>query len=134
MLSFSVPGNKEGAVTASEKMERFCEENDMDPRFAMSLPLAIEELLVVMCEHCLGENENRYADVRIKIDAEGIVLRIRCGGRIFDPIQWYNDHRATMSREELLGDDTLGIRLISRKAKEIKFKRTMGVNNLIVLL
>ena len=133
-ISFSVPGDKEGAVTASEKMSIFCEENDVDPRFAMSLPLALEELLVVMSEHSLGEDEHKYADVRILIDRKGIVLRIRCGGKIFDPIHWYHEKKATMTKEELMLDDSLGIRLIDEKSKQILFKSTFGVNNLIVVL
>ena len=132
-VSLSVPGDKDGAVSASLAMEMFCEKNDIDPRLAMSLPLALEELLVVMAEHCLEEDENKYADVRILIDAKGIVLRIRCGGKIFDPIKWYHDKKATMSKEELMFDDSLGIRLIDEKSKQIMFKRTLGVNNLIVI-
>ena len=36
--------------------------------------------------------------------------------------------------KELLEDDSLGIRLINEKARSITFKRTLGVNNLIVEL
>ncbi|MBO4395395.1 MAG: hypothetical protein J5819_03510 [Eubacterium sp.] len=133
LLSFSVPGDKDGAVSASRMMEQFCEENDMNPRYAMSIPLALEELLVVMGEHCLGDDKNRFADVRIMIDEDGIVLRIRCGGKLFDPLKWYEDRQKTMSAEELLADDTLGIKLISEKADVIYFKRTLGVNNLIAI-
>ena len=89
VLSFSVSGDKEGVVEASQKMEQFCEENDMNPRFSMMLPLAIEELLVVLGEHCLGNNRNRYADVRIMIYRDGVLMRIRCGGKMFDPMEWY---------------------------------------------
>ena len=39
-----------------------------------------------------------------------------------------------MTAEELLEDDSLGIRLINEKARSITFKRTLGVNNLIVEL
>ena len=82
----------------------------------------------------LGEDEHKYADVRILIDRKGIVLRIRCGGKIFDPIHWYHEKKATMTKEELMLDDSLGIRLIDEKSKQILFKSTFGVNNLIVVL
>ncbi len=134
IYSFSVRGNKEGAVSASMMMEQFCEKNDIDPRFAMSLPLALEELLVIMNERCLGEDEKKFADVRMMVDDQGIILRIRCGGPIFDPIKWYRDKIEKMTPEELLEDESLGIRLINKKAKMITFKRTLGVNNLIVEL
>ncbi len=134
IYAFSVQGSTEGAVLASELMEVFCEKNDIDPRFAMSLPLALEELLVIMNEHCLGGDEKKFANVRIMVDEEGIVFRIRCGGPIFDPIKWYRDKVDRMTPEELLEDESLGIRLITKKAKNIVFKRTLGVNNLIVQL
>lgn len=132
LLSFSVSGDKDGAVDASEKMAHFCDENEMEPRLSMMLPLALEELLVVLGEHCLAEDKNRYADVRIMIHKDGVLLRIRCGGVLFDPMEWYHKRKESMSKEELLADDTLGIRMIDEKAKSIMFKRTLGVNNLIV--
>ena len=132
LLSFSVSGDKDGAVDASEKMALFCDENEMEPRLSMMLPLALEELLVVLGEHCLAEDKNQYADVRIMIHKDGVLLRIRCGGVLFDPMEWYHKRKESMSKEELLADDTLGIRMIDEKAKSILFKRTLGVNNLIV--
>ena len=131
-ISFSVPGNKEGAVAASQKMEEFCDENDMSPKISMSLTLALEELLVVMGEHCLNNDVSKFIEVRILMYKFGTILRIRCGGEIFDPMEWYREKRENMTAEELLDDDSLGIKMIEKKAKSIIFKRTLGVNNLIV--
>ena len=133
-LAFSVPGNKEGAVEASRRMEEFCDENDVSPKFAMMLPLALEELLVIIAEHCLGGDEKKYADVRIFSYNNDVILRIRCGGVDFDPMEWYDKRQKTLSKEELMDDDTLGIQLIQKKAKEIMYRRTLGANNLVVRL
>lgn len=131
-ISFSVPGSAQGAVVASQRMAEFCEKQEMDPSLAMMLPLAIEEMLVLVNEHCFEHNEKMFADVRIQISEEELLLRIRCGGKLFDPIADYRRRIAGMSEEELLMDESLGIRMVTQMANSVTFRRTLGVNNLIV--
>lgn len=133
-ISFSVPGSAEGAVMASARMSEFCEQQEMDPRYEMMLPLALEEMLVLVNEHCFEENEDMYADVRILCSKEEVLLRIRCGGRIYDPVAEYQKRVQNMSEEELLMDESLGMRMITEAAKSVTFRRTLGVNNLVVIL
>ena len=133
-ISFSVPGSAEGAVTASERMSEFCEQQEMEPRYAMMLPLALEEMLVLVNEHCFEGNEEMYADVRILCSQAEVLLRIRCGGRIYDPVAEYQKRVQNMSEEELLMDESLGMRMITEAAKSVTFRRTLGVNNLVVIL
>ena len=97
------------------------------------LPLAIEEMLVLVNEHCFEQNEKMYADVRIQISEEELLLRIRCGGKLFDPIADYRKRTEGMSEEELLMDESLGIRMVTQMAKSVTFRRTLGVNNLVVI-
>ena len=118
---------------ASERMAEFCEQNELDPSLAMMLPLAIEEMLVLVNEHCFEHNDKMYSDVRIVISNEELLLRIRCGGKLFDPIADYRKRTAGMSEEELLMDESLGIRMVTQMAKTVSFRRTLGVNNLIVI-
>lgn len=133
-ISFSVPGSVEGAVTASARMSEFCEEQELDPRYSMMLPLALEEMLVLVNEHCFEGNDTMYADVRILLSQKEVLLRIRCGGKLFDPIADYHKRTEGMSEEELLMDESLGIRMITEAAKSVTFRRTLGVNNLVVIL
>lgn len=133
-ISFSVPGSAEGAVTASARMSEFCEEQEMDPRYGMMLPLALEEMLVLVNDHCFEGNASMYADVRILLSQDEVLLRIRCGGKLFDPIADYHKRTEGMSEEELLMDESLGIRMITEAAKSVTFRRTLGVNNLVVIL
>ena len=113
-------------------MAEFCEKQELDPSLAMMLPLAIEEMLVLVNEHCFEHNEKMFADVRIQISEEELLLRIRCGGKLFDPIADYRRRTADMSEEELLMDESLGIRMVTQMANSVTFRRTLGVNNLIV--
>ena len=131
-ISFSVPGSAQGAVVASERMAEFCEQHELDPELSMMLPLAIEEMLVLVNEHCFENNDKMYADVRIVISAKELLLRIRCGGKLFDPIADYRKRTEGMSEEDLLMDESLGIRMITQAADSVTFRRTLGVNNLVV--
>lgn len=133
-LSFSVPGSAEGAVGASAKLSEFCETQGMDMNHCMMLPLALEEMLVLVNEHCFLQDASMFADVRILLSQDEVLLRIRCGGKLFDPIADYRKRTAGMSQEELLMDESLGIRMIVEAAKSVTFRRTLGVNNLVVVI
>lgn len=133
-ISFSVPGSVDGAMTASARMAEFCEQQELDAQVSMMLPLAIEEMLVLVNEHCFEGNEKMFSDVRIFLSNEEVLLRIRCGGKLFDPIADYRRRTERMSEEELLMDESLGIRMIAEAAKSVTFRRTLGVNNLVVIL
>ncbi len=133
-ISFSVQNTVEGAVKASQRMEEFFSEKDVSSKYTMTLPMALEELLLVVNEHCLKDMPDQSIDVRIFIDNDDILLRIRCGGKVFDPVAWYRKRSATMSVEEMLMDDSLGMKMIDTKAKDIIFQNTFGVNNLVVII
>ncbi|MCR5796331.1 MAG: hypothetical protein K6G63_00220 [Eubacterium sp.] len=135
VIAFSVPGDKDGAVEASRQVEEFFEDKDFSPKLVMQLSLALEELLVICGEKCLENNNTMFEDVRIMIyNNSSIILRIRCGGKMFDPIEWYREREANMTPEEMLENMSMGIRMIDKKSKAILYKRTLGVNNLIVEL
>lgn len=133
-LSFSVSADKEGAARAAEKIEAFCEENDFSPKLSMGIPLAVEEIVSVMSERCLLNHPEKYSDVRIFKSGEDVLIRVRCGGEYFDPVEWYRKKLTVLSQEEWLDDPSMGIKLINDMSKEIRFSRTFGVNNLVAVL
>ena len=133
-ISFSVSAAKESAAEASMKVAIFCEENELSPKLSMGLPLAIEEILNIMSEHCFHNDPEKYSDVRIFKNEQGVLIRVRCGGEVFDPVEWYKEKINTLSEEELMFDDSLGMKLLTELSQEINFSRTFGVNNLIAIL
>lgn len=133
-ISFSVEGNTEGALEASQRMADFCDENEISPKVKMVLSMALEELLIIVNEHCLKDRGEQYVDVRIFLDQDGLLLRIRCGGRVFDPVAWYKNRSRSMSVEEQLMDESLGMKMIAGQAKSVTFQNTFGMNNLIVVM
>ena len=133
-ISFSVQNTAEGAVRASQEMEEFCRENNVKKSLSRFLPMALEELLVIVNERCLRGRGVQYVDVRILFDEDGLLMRIRCDGKIFNPVAWYEKRSSTMTQEELLMDDLLGMKMVIAKAKSVHFRNTFGVNNIIVVV
>ena len=133
-LSFSVSAAKESAAEASEKIVAFCEKNELPPKLAMGIPLAVEEILNIMSEKCFHNDASKFSNVRIVKNGEEVLICIRCGGEYFNPMEWYKNKCETLSFEELLEDPSLGMKLINDVSKKITFTRTLSVNNLMVLL
>lgn len=132
-LSFSVPNKVEEAVDASIKINAFCKENQLDWKTAMMLSLSLEEMLIIIFDHCFEDKEIQYVDIRIFVIPGTVVLRMRNGGKIFDPVLYY-EKKKEQAGSGVLTDDSLGIRLIVKKADQVSFNRTFGVNNLKIVI
>ena len=148
-ISFSVHSSYEDILNASQRISAFCEENELDPQNSMLLPLSLEEMLISIKDHSFPDDDDEDINVRILVstDKEGapsIVLRIRCSGIPFNPIDYYERQKSEASahqeeEDELLGlleqlDDSLGISMIVSAASMVDYKTTFGVNNLTVIL
>lgn len=148
-ISFSVHTSLEEILNASQRISAFCEENQLDPERSMLISLSLEEMLVSIKEHCFPEDEGQTFSIRILLtpgetpERPDIILRIRCAGAPFNPIDYYERHRAeTLSNgelDELDGlleglDDSLGIAMIVAAAPVVDYKTTFGVNNLTIVI
>ncbi len=114
-------------MEASEKISVFCEQNRLDPKRSILISLSLEELLISISEHAFDEGETGSMDIRLFATGDDVVMRIRNGGREFDPIKFFENNPNDI-------DQCLGIQIIVMGAKEVKYTRTLGVNNLTVLI
>lgn len=120
-LSVSVECSSAKISETSEKIQNFCEDNDMPPKTAMVISLAAEEIMMIISEKSLQKNGN--IDVRVfSCDGEG-VLRIRSGGAKYNPLAAQDE-----------GDEYMGIRMITGLAKTIDYQSALGVNTLTVTI
>ena len=145
-IAFSVHSRVEEILEASRRISAFCEENALDPKRSMLISLSLEEMLVSIKEHSFPEKEDQDISIRIFLlpgrapeDRETIVLRIRCSGIPFNPIDYYERRRQAAAGSgglDLLDglDDSLGIAMIAAAASSVDYKTTFGVNNLTVVL
>lgn len=150
-LSFSLHASVEEILDASRRVSAFCEENDLKPEQSMLLSLSLEEMLMSIKTHCFPSDERETFSIRILVVPHGasmrpdtLILRIRCGGSPFNPIHYYQQHKARNTcrdeLDELDGlldglDDSLGIAMIvEAKTAEVTYQTTFGVNNLTIIL
>jgi Na+-driven multidrug efflux pump/anti-sigma regulatory factor (Ser/Thr protein kinase) len=131
VIDFSVKNTTEDVDIASTQISGFCEENEILPKQTMYIRLAIEEMLMMINEYSLKKNRPQYTDIRIMIIHNSIiVMRIRNSGKYFNPVEFYHENKNT---EEGL-DKTMGIGMILKMAKQVEYRETFGMNNLIVTI
>ncbi len=134
-LALSVENQPERAAEASEGVAAFCESWEISPEVQMALSLAVEELLLLVFEHCFsGMEGKKYVDVRIVKTAEGIILRMRNDGKDFNPIVYCHEKKQSLAEEDLWMDDSMGISMLEKVAKEISYTEIFGMNHLFVVL
>jgi len=132
-ISFSVGTKVEAVMESSDKISDFCESCSLNPKQSMVISLAIEEILLLMVKHVFEGNNNDSIDVKIFVRRDMITMRFRCGGRKFNPLEYY---KAAMEKsngfEDSDMDESMGLRLISKIAKKVDYTTSLGLNNIVI--
>ncbi len=127
-ISFSVKNELNDIVESVHKIENFCTKNILNRTTTLLIKLSIEEIMILIKDNCVTES----IDVRILILREDkIILRVRYGGKLFNPVAYYESKQET---DPLALGDALGIAMILNAAVSVNYKHTFGVNNLTVIL
>lgn len=118
----------EEVIGLSSKAQQFCEEKGASHRNAMLIALAVEEMAGNIIDHGFNEDNKKHTiDIRLISNKNGdFVLRIRDDCKAFDPQAYLELHHPE--------DPTahIGIRMIYKMAKDIKYINTLKTNNLIL--
>jgi Na+-driven multidrug efflux pump/anti-sigma regulatory factor (Ser/Thr protein kinase) len=130
VIDFSVKNTAEDVVFASGKISDFCEENTIPSNKIIHISLAIEEMLMMINEFSLHADRLEYSDLRLMIMPESIVLRIRNSGKHFNPVEYYYNIKDTEAGVDL----TLGIGMILKIARTVEYRKSFGINNLIITI
>jgi hypothetical protein len=126
--SFSVGNSVEGITKSSEGITEFCEQNGLGTRLTMAISLVIEEILVVIRARSLAGDNRATMNVRVLIEGDTVILRVRNGGKVFSPV----DYVKNAGKEEEA--EVMGIKMILALALNIDYRHTFGVNNTTILL
>lgn len=115
----------EDAVEASRQIGSFCREREIDGRSAMLIGLSVEEMTVNILEHGFTKDKQAHnIDVRLVLDADSRIIRIRDNCVSFDPTTYLELHRS---------DDPaahIGLRMVMGMVKEANYVNSLGLNNL----
>lgn len=110
----------------------FCATNGLDKKRSNVIGLALEEMARNIVEHGLSKDKKvHYIDIRVKLDGDNVLLRIRDDGVLFNPTQVKMDKTA---KEALQADERmhLGLRMVNGIAKKIEYTRVLGFNNTVI--
>ncbi len=132
-ISFTVKAETDSIVNGVKNVADFCKKNNLTVQETMLVRLAIEEMLIAIKDHAFGDNPTETMDIRIFVDTATIVLRIRTGGRLFNPLAYYKSMEEKNLMEFAM-TDALGIAMINKVAREVHYQSTFGINNLTIVI
>ena len=111
----------------SQEVWSFCEAYGCDDRRKYLMSLAVEEMAGNVIEHGFSKDKRNHSiDVRIIHKGEDYIIRIRDDCLIFDPV----------GQLKLYSDDDpahhIGLRMIIRTAKNVRYTSFLRLNNLFI--
>ena len=117
------------ATAVSEQLCEFCLQHGLDPSTANLIGLCVEEMTVNVVEHGFTKDKLPHnIDVRVVLDEERRVIRIRDNCVHFDPTGYLELHRS---------DDPsahIGLRMVLGMVKEANYVSPLGLNNLSLVI
>ena len=116
-----------GVIAASQLTYDFCLENKTNKRTAYLMSLFVEEMGSNVVRHGVLKYNESF-DVRLFVSEDTICFSLTDLSNQFDPVDYYN---LANDKET---DRHMGIKLVNKMAKEVKYYNTFNSNNLLVYL
>ena len=121
--------NMEEAVATSEDSYSFCLDRGIDKKTAMLVALFTEEMTGNVIRY--GKPKKLQAsgvDYRLSVSGGKICLTLRDSCEAFDPVRWEQLHKGTDPASNI------GIRMVTKMAKEVRYFNAFNSNNLVLYL
>ena len=122
VLDISIKNNMAEVMELSTRISEFCEQYSQDSKKIGKLSLAIEEIAGNIVTQGFKHPGDRFIDIRILMEENDFIFRVRDNGVRFNPLQYEDSKNA------------LGIQIIKGIAKSVDYRNTIGFNNLTVTL
>ena len=117
---------KNDDLSISEVVEVFLEKHNISRKKTMYAAICVEEMVKNILEYGFNDGQKHSINIRVIIQGENIIIRIRDDCRAFNPKKWYEIYNP----EDLTAH--IGIRLVSKISKEFKYINVLNLNNLII--
>lgn len=117
---------KEEVLGLSERTQNFCENKGIDVKRSMFAGICIEEMAGNIVDYGFSDGKKHFVDVRVIVDGQQVIIRIRDDCRSFDPkkqVELYNSEDPAAH---------IGIRLCRKIATEFNYVNVLKLNNLII--
>lgn len=117
------------ATAASRQLITFCLERGLDRRTANLIGLCVEEMTVNIVEHGFAADKLPHnIDVRLVIEEDSRIIRIRDNCVHFDPTKYLELHQSEDPAAHI------GLRMVMGMVKEANYVYSLGLNNLTLVL
>ena len=123
-LELSIGNSMEEVMEIAKGIYRFGEHRSIGRETLNTLSLCIEEMAGNVVQHAFKPGEKRWLDLTIVDKDEKVIVRFRDNGAAFDPLAYVSE----------VDSEEYGIRMIHNLAEEFQYRRSMGLNNLIIHL
>ena len=117
------------AADVSQQLCDFCRARGLDARTSMLIGLCVEEMTVNVIRHGFTKDKSDHnVDVRLVIDRDARIIRIRDNCVHFDPTKYVELHPS--------GDPAghIGLRMVMGMVKEANYVNSLGLNNLTLTI
>ena len=118
--------NKAEVMGLSERAQSFCASSGIDERRSMFAGICIEEMAGNIVDYGFDDGEKHFIDVRVIVDGQQVIIRLRDDCRPFDPKKWEEIHNPEDPAAHI------GIRLVKKFSTEFDYVNVLKLNNLIV--
>jgi putative MATE family efflux protein len=122
VLDVTITNSLEDAVGLSEKLINFTQENGVDPRIAVLIGMAVEEMAVNIINY--NPKEIDYMDILTKIGEKEITIAFKDSGTEFDPSTYTPEDEGSFESIEVL----------QKIANEISYARLIGLNSTVITI
>lgn len=123
-LEISIGNSIEDVMMISTGIYKFGKNRNISHAMLNTLSLFIEELAGNVIRYAFTPGEKRWLDLTIVDKPEKLIIRLRDNGSPFDPLVY-------LSAEGRRG---FGLIIIQKMSENIEYRRSMGLNNLIIHL
>lgn len=127
VLNISVHSIEEVSLASERVLNYFNSRGGYASRHSMALALCVEEMANNVVQHGFADGEKHSIDIRVLVNGNDLVVRLRDDCAEFNPIEMY---QMIASPEDPAAH--IGIRMVFGIAKDIKYVNTMKVNNVII--
>ena len=123
-LELSIGNSMDEVMLISTGIYRFGSNRSISQETLNMLSLCIEEMAGNVVKHAFKPGEKRWLDLTVVDKPEAVIVRIRDNGIPFDPLAYQRTGEG----------EGYGILLVRKLADGIEYRRSMGLNNLIIRL
>jgi len=118
----------EDVVSVAQRIQGFCRSKGITERSAYLAGLSMEEMAGNVVSHGFTKDKrNHSVDVRVVKKDDDLILRIKDDCIPFDPGE---RQKMAESSDDIMKN--IGIRMIFRTAKDVKYQNILGLNVLTV--